>query len=143
MFFKAALLALIPAVFANPQYYGPAPAPAPATSATSAAASPSSLAATNSNQMIVQVAPGGNLVFNPSDIQAPVGTLVTFAFPGGLQHSVTQSSFGSPCTPLQGGFDSGLDGNSGDTFSINVTDASQPIYIFCKFPAHCGLGMVA
>ena len=61
---------------------------------------------------------------------------------------------------MQGGFDSGLVPNAGETYSINITDAStrewadeshrrvcltiipKAIYFFCKFPTHCGLGMV-
>ncbi|KIP06018.1 hypothetical protein PHLGIDRAFT_14178 [Phlebiopsis gigantea 11061_1 CR5-6] len=138
MFKAAAALSLLPLAFASPQLYGPAPGPAPAptTSSSSAASSASS----SSNQMIVQVGLNGGLGFTPSDITAPVGTAVTFVFGASIQHSVTQSSFADPCTPLSNGFDSGLTIDT--TFTVNVTDASTPVYFFCKFPTHCGLGMV-
>ena len=77
-----------------------------------------------------------------------------------IPHSVTQSSgLDAPCTPASGGFSSGLT-QGGNTFSINITDAStrelqspyllisltciilSAIYFFCEFPAHCGEGMV-
>jgi len=86
-------------------------------------------------------------VFNPPNISAPVGTLVTFYFPNlGTKHSVTQSTFADPCTYLaantsgsSAGFDSGL--TSGSTFTLNVTD-ENPIWYFCKQIGHCGQGMV-
>lgn len=137
MFKAAAAFALLPLAFSSPQYgYGPAPGPAPTSS--SSASSPSSTAS-NTNQMIVQVGNGG-FSFSPADIQAPVGTIITFSFQSPIQHSVTQSTFADPCTPMAGGFDSGL--TTGTTFSVNVTDASTPVYFFCKAPTHCGAGMV-
>lgn len=41
-----------------------------------------------------------------------------------IPHSVTESNFADPCTPLPNGFDSGLT-EGGTTFSVNVTDASS------------------
>lgn len=87
----------------------------------------------------------GKLVYSPANISAPVGTIVTFYFPSGLAHSVTQSSFAAPCTYLaasgntSAGFDSGL--QTAVQFSINITD-NQPIWFHCKQVQHCGLGMV-
>ncbi|EKM55712.1 uncharacterized protein PHACADRAFT_256531 [Phanerochaete carnosa HHB-10118-sp] len=136
--FKAALaLALFPLALASPQLYGPPPGPA--TPTTSSVSSAASSAAANSNEIIVQVGANGGISYTPSDIQAPVGTLVTFSFQASIQHSVTQMSFADPCTPMSGGFDSGLTMDT--TFSVNVTDASTPVYFACKFPTHCGLGM--
>ncbi|KAF9483769.1 hypothetical protein BDN70DRAFT_826943 [Pholiota conissans] len=99
--------------------------------------------------MNIDVAAGGNFVFNPPNITAAVGTLVTFYFPGGsIPHSVTQSSFANPCTFLAAdpnnsssvaGFDSGL--VLASTFTINITD-TQPIWFHCKQQTHCGSGMV-
>jgi len=47
------------------------------------------------------------LVFNPNNITAAVGDTVEFIF-NPKNHSVTQSSFAQPCTPLSGGFDTGF-----------------------------------
>ncbi|KAK7043696.1 hypothetical protein VNI00_008307 [Paramarasmius palmivorus] len=91
----------------------------------------------------------GNFAFNPPSVTATNGTLVTFYFPGGsFPHSVTQSSFASPCAHLEAdttagtpaGFDSGL--VNAVQFTINITDDTQPIWFHCKFPLHCGMGMV-
>lgn len=83
---------------------------------------------------------------------------------GGVPHSVTQSSFANPCTPLAAangsgpGFDSGL--QQAKQFSITITDdstrmflvfyvykkraeaSSLAIWFHCKQQTHCGLGMV-
>jgi hypothetical protein len=83
-------------------------------------------------------------------------------------HSVTQSTFANPCTYLAAGngsaagFDSGL--QTGTQFTITITNDQErkptfplpslffsfivylilvtAIWFFCKFPEHCGLGMV-
>ncbi|KAN0131555.1 hypothetical protein V8E53_010663 [Lactarius tabidus] len=95
----------------------------------------------------------GDLVYNPPFINATIGDNVEFAFLGG-NHTVTQSTLGSPCSPLSGGFDSGFKPSrpgsatpSGlPNFNITVTD-DQPIYVYCRQGAntpesHCGNGMV-
>jgi plastocyanin len=134
------------------QNYGGAPANAPASSSSSATSAASTVAPTapadTTGQMNIDVAFNKGLVFNPSNISAPVGTLVTFYYPNfGITHSVTQSSFDAPCTYLAAnttantpaGFDSGL--QAAATFTINITDTS-PIWFFCKQSTHCGMGMV-
>ncbi|KAN0107121.1 hypothetical protein V8E52_010428, partial [Russula decolorans] len=95
----------------------------------------------------VQVAPGGQLVYNPSNFAASIGTTVTFYFPkNSTPHSVTQGSFDKPCVYLAAsggnpaGFDSGL--QSGKKFTLKITNDKEPIFFFCKTPLHCGLGMV-
>ncbi|KAF8803520.1 hypothetical protein BYT27DRAFT_6727873 [Phlegmacium glaucopus] len=105
--------------------------------------------ADTAGNMNIDVAFQKNFAFHPANITAPVGTLVTFWFPNfGTNHSVTQSTFANPCTPLAAnatanapaGFDSGL--LSLSTFTINVTD-TNPIWYFCKQVTHCGgQGMV-
>jgi len=132
---------------ASPQYGAPPGGNSPASSSSSpssaAAAVPSAPPSTQ-GQINVDVAPGGQFVFNPANINATAGTLITFFFPSGsTPHSVTQSTFSDPCTPLTGngtGFDSGL--TNSKQFTLNVTDASTPIWFFCKTPLHCGGGMV-
>jgi len=96
----------------------------------------------------VNVAPG-SFTYSPNNFNATNGTQVTFWFPAinsGIMHSVTQGSFANPCTYLaatsnaSAGFDSGL--TNSDQFTITITDDSQPIWFHCKFPLHCGMGMV-
>ncbi|GAW01931.1 hypothetical protein LENED_003554 [Lentinula edodes] len=136
----------IPALV-SAQIYGPPPSSGTTTSAAPASA-PSAPPDTQ-GQMNINVAFNGNFVFNPANITAPVGTLVTFWFPGGdIPHSVTQSSFQEPCTYLTAnssagtgaGFDSGL--TNAVQFTINVTDDQRIIWFHCKQILHCGMGMV-
>ncbi|KAF9036702.1 Cupredoxin [Panaeolus papilionaceus] len=145
MFTKAFSLLLLPALALA--QYGPPPGPANPGPTSSAAPPPVPSAPANTpGQMNIDVAAGGKFVFGPSNITAPVGTLVTFFFPNaGITHSVTQSSFANPCTYLaasgnsSAGFDSGL--QAGAQFTINITN-TDPIWFFCKQVSHCGLGMV-
>jgi len=99
--------------------------------------------------MSVTVAQGGNLVFSPDTITANVGDTVTFTIVA--NHSVTATTFSSPCNQtLAGGFDSGfLNGGASSTgtatYTITVND-TNPIWIKCnqQIPEnHCALGMVA
>ncbi|TFK72545.1 hypothetical protein BDN72DRAFT_315797 [Pluteus cervinus] len=137
---------LLTATFALAQYG--APPAGPASPASSAPPPPApSAPASNSTQINVNVAPNGQFQFNPNNITAANGTLITFFFPNaGIAHSVTQSSFADPCTYLTAngsepaGFDSGL--QQAVEFTINITDDSQPIWFHCKQVDHCGLGMV-
>ncbi|KAI0002044.1 hypothetical protein BJV77DRAFT_32081 [Russula vinacea] len=92
------------------------------------------------------------LLFDPSYITAEVGDIVEFTFHP-KNHSVTQSSFPAPCTPLEGGFDTGFNPVANGTsdsalptrqFTVNDTN---PIWIHCRQAAntaasHCGKGMV-
>ncbi|KAF5330430.1 hypothetical protein D9619_005620 [Psilocybe cf. subviscida] len=151
MFSKLAFVFVLPALVLGQNYGAPDPAPAsPASTPTSsAAATVPSAPANTTGHINIDVGAGGKFVFSPANISAPVGTIVTFYFPGSLAHSVTQSSFANPCTYLAAnssaspstpaGFDSGL--VTASTFTINVTDTS-PIWFHCKQVSHCGLGMV-
>ncbi|KIK06490.1 hypothetical protein K443DRAFT_674151 [Laccaria amethystina LaAM-08-1] len=144
MLTAAFLTAFLFPVLAAAQYDNYGTTTSAATSATVAVAVPSAPANT-AGFMNVDVGFQGKLVFNPANISAPVGTIVTFYFPSGLAHSVSQSSFANPCTYLaasgntSAGFDSGL--QTAVQFSINITD-NQPIWYHCKQVKHCGLGMV-
>jgi len=146
MFTKVPFFFLLPALVAG-QAYGPPPGPVGPT--TTAAPSVPSAPPSTSSQINIDVAFNGNFVYNPNNVTAAVGTLVTFYFPGGTTaHSVTQSTFQNPCTYLTAdannsssvaGFDSGL--VTASTFTLNVTD-TQPIWFHCKQLTHCGTGMV-
>ncbi|KAF5378915.1 hypothetical protein D9757_008728 [Collybiopsis confluens] len=105
----------------------------------------------------VQVQVGGTasspaFLFSPNNLNATNGTVFTFTFTGAPgNHSVTQSSFASPCEPLAGGFDSGWVSipaggvTPPPTWNLTVTDTSKPIWFYCKqlLPsAHCAVGMI-
>jgi len=93
-----------------------------------------------------------SLKFIPEAIAADPGDQVVYHF-NPKNHTVTQSSFAGPCTPKQGGLDSGFRPVGSDvavadrpTFTITVND-TQPIWVFCNQAAntpnsHCGAGMV-
>ncbi|KAJ7149027.1 hypothetical protein C8R43DRAFT_1007838 [Mycena crocata] len=98
---------------------------------------------------IVNVGVEGSF-FSPATISAGLNDTITFMF-GGDFHSVTQSTFVSPCIRLPGGFDSGFAGR-GPTFSnptpvwnLRITNISEPIWFFCQASmptSHCKSGMV-
>jgi len=97
-------------------------------------------------------APGGFFQYIPPSFTATKGSTITFQFTGAPgNHTVTQSSFTDPCTPLQGGFDSGFvfippaNVSTPPTWSLTITDDTKPIYFFCQqlLPSpHCSSGMV-
>ncbi|KAK6984140.1 Cupredoxin [Favolaschia claudopus] len=97
----------------------------------------------------VQVGAQGNLAYDPPFIQAAQGDLIRFIF-NPKNHSVTQSSFDSPCHPLIGGASSGFhfaSNTSGllDTWQFAVPSAANPFWFFCAQTqpvSHCGKGMV-
>lgn len=77
----------------------------------------------------VTVGANGTLAYNPPTIQANVGDTVTFTFEA-KNHTVSQSSFAQPCTPLANGFNSGfMPIQAGSTtfpsFTITVNDVSH------------------
>jgi hypothetical protein len=95
--------------------------------------------------------PGGVFQYINPDVTAANGTVVSFQFTGVPgNHTVTQSSFSAPCTPLAGGFDSGWVQIGAavpvtPTFNITITNDSKPIWFFCKQlnpSPHCDDGMV-
>ncbi|KAJ6552580.1 hypothetical protein DFH09DRAFT_1319031 [Mycena vulgaris] len=95
--------------------------------------------------------PGGTTQFTPNIVVAALGSIVTFqftGFPG--NHSVTQSSFNSPCDPLPGGFDSGWVSvtellSPPPEWNLTITNDQQPLWFYCKQlvkAPHCNAGMV-
>jgi plastocyanin len=101
---------------------------------------------------VVQVGnANGTLAYSPEAISAQPGDQVVFHF-NPKNHTVTQSSFAGPCSPKDGGFNSGfmpVAANVTDnfpTYTITVND-TQPIWVYCAQAAntpasHCGAGMV-
>ncbi|KAJ3991427.1 hypothetical protein F5050DRAFT_1794247 [Lentinula boryana] len=95
----------------------------------------------------ITVGINGQLAFGPANISAAIGDIVEFTFLA-KNHSVVQSSFSEPCTPLVDGFNLGfhpVDANTtGPTLSITVNNTS-PIWGYCAQTSpvsHCGSGMV-
>lgn len=86
------------------------------------------------------------LVYSPDTITANVGDMVQFNFMS-QNHTVTQSSFGTPCEKIANGVDSGFMPNPSNTvspppmmlFQVNTT---TPIWMYCRQKGHCGKGMV-
>ncbi|KAJ7089047.1 hypothetical protein C8R43DRAFT_296963 [Mycena crocata] len=107
-------------------------------------------------QVTIQVggnssSPGGPVQFHPNLALATNGTIVTFQFTGAPgNHSVTQSSFTSPCQPLAGGFDSGWVSvpqslPAPPEWNLTITNDQIPIWFYCKQLSkvpHCNAGMV-
>ncbi|KAF3765811.1 Cupredoxin, partial [Cryphonectria parasitica EP155] len=95
-----------------------------------------------------QVTVGGTagLVYTPSSITAAVGDMVVFTFMS-TNHTVTQSSFTSPCVAMAGGMDSGFQPNANNAVNPPPQVAMQvqvttPLWFYCKQTGHCGKGMV-
>jgi plastocyanin len=118
MLAQAFLLVLLPLALA--QGYGgsggsstSSTSTAPSTVAAAAAsATPSSDSDSDATSHNVDVGEDG-FVFTPATLKAAVGDTVNFHFYP-LNHSVTQSSFDAPCTPLQAGIFSGFHPSSKD-----------------------------
>ncbi|KAJ7214456.1 hypothetical protein GGX14DRAFT_360145 [Mycena pura] len=111
-----------------------------------ASESSASAPASSGSDILVLVGQNNSLTFSPSNITAQVGDTVTFQFQS-KNHSVTQSSFASPCVPLAGGVDSGFQAVAPDAtalpvFSFTLNNASTPLFFFSKQNAECQEGMV-
>jgi plastocyanin len=121
--------------------------------ATTYGSYPGSAAPTAGASTTHQVVVGGSgLYYNPSNITAQVGDVIQFQFQQ-KNHTVTQSTFSTPCRSLtststsgQVGFDSGFmpvaQGSTDfPTWSLTVNDTA-PIWAYCRQATHCGQGMV-
>ena len=69
------------------------------------------------------------LAFSPASITAKNGSVITFVFDGVPgNHTVAQSTFATPCTPMAGGFDSGFFLTNSSTFGVwnlTITDDTK------------------
>ncbi|KAF2187482.1 Cupredoxin [Zopfia rhizophila CBS 207.26] len=87
----------------------------------------------------------GELKFEPAVINATEGDTVTFKF-WPKNHSVAQAAFANPCEPMDNGFWSGYIPSSlnaaEESFMIEVTNTSKPIWFYCTQGKHCQQGMV-
>ncbi|KAG4221687.1 hypothetical protein PC116_g29837, partial [Phytophthora cactorum] len=96
--------------------------------------------------------PNGTLTFSPDNLKADVGDMIQFQFRGG-NHSVAQSNFDNPCTPIsdhtnQTGIFSGYQPVAASkamgmipTYTVKVS-AKTPLWFYCSQGKHCQNGMV-
>ncbi|RDL30787.1 Uncharacterized protein BP5553_10132 [Venustampulla echinocandica] len=134
------LFSLFP--WALAQYGGGSPSSSRTTSTESATTTTSSAHGVQT----VTVGKDNALAFSPDSITAAVGSSIEFVFYPPV-HSVTQSSFDSPCAPLANGtgFWSGAITTTGDktntnVFTLTIND-TNPIWFYCATPSHCETGM--
>ncbi|KAH8101013.1 hypothetical protein BXZ70DRAFT_907149 [Cristinia sonorae] len=95
------------------------------------------------------------LGFDPSSIRPSAGDTITFTYqfaewvkdPPTNQHTATQSTFENPCTPLPGGFDTGIQTTgsilkgTGASFDLAVNN-TDPLWFFSAANQDCKAGMV-
>ncbi|KAL1944445.1 hypothetical protein VTO73DRAFT_2875 [Trametes versicolor] len=100
----------------------------------------------------VKVGENGGLTYDPTSVTAANGDTIEFQFLS-KNHTVTQSTFASPCsnitdaTGLVTGVDSGYqfvptNATSFPVWSITVNNASTPLWFYCRQAKHCQAGMV-
>lgn len=128
----------------------PAPTESAPTSSTSSTDSTNSASSSDASQPIKVIVgdASGALTFNPSNVTAAIGQTITFEFHQ-KNHSVVQSTFAAPCSPMTGGFKSdffAVDPTATEfqSWSITVND-TNPIWAYCRQinpKSHCGAGMV-
>ncbi|KAJ6213713.1 hypothetical protein PSV09DRAFT_2396216 [Bipolaris maydis] len=97
------------------------------------------------SQIIPVVVGGPQDTFVPNSITAAVGDIVQFQFSNG-NHTVTQSTADTACTPMDGGIHSGHipfeDGQTEvGTFNMPIT-STEPMFLYCATGPHCQLGQV-
>ncbi|KAG9019559.1 hypothetical protein FRB90_000467 [Tulasnella sp. 427] len=85
------------------------------------------------------------LTFTPNQVTAAVGDIVTFEFHP-KNHTLTQSTFASPCSPMSGGVDSGFmpvaaTATEFPVFSFKINEVT-PLWFYCAQGTHCQSGMV-
>jgi plastocyanin len=114
--------------------------------ATLASLSFVSVASAAVHEVTVGGAAPNTLLFQPEALYAEVGDTVKFTFQQ-KNHTVTQTSFGNVCKPLEYGADSGFQPVGADqvadfpTWEYTVT-TTEAVWFYCKQQGHCGKGMV-
>jgi len=95
---------------------------------------------------VVQVGANDTLTFMPNNIEVQNGDSVSFQFLT-KNHTVTQSTFATPCTMMPNGVDSGFQFVPANSTTImqwtfTVNNASAPLWFYCRQATHCEQGMV-
>jgi len=135
------VLAALPVAFAQGYGSGDSSSSSVSTATSSAAATVETVSGKTVH--VVEVG-NGALTFVPNSISAAVGDIVEFHFYP-ASHSVAQSSFAAPCTPLNSSaFFSGpvpsTSGVAAKTFQLTV-NSTAPIWFYCATLKHCESGM--
>ena len=109
-------------------------------------ASTTSTTSSTPSVQTVTVGDDNKLAFSPDSITADVGSTIEFQFYPPI-HSVTQSSFDSPCVPFTNGtgFWSGPitttgQGINANVFTLTIND-TNPVWFYCATLGHCESGM--
>jgi len=85
------------------------------------------------------------LTFTPNQVTAAIGDTVSFEFHP-KNHTLTQSTFASPCTAMSGGVNSGFmpvaaNATTFPVYSLQINQVT-PLWFFCEQTGHCQQGMV-
>ncbi|KAF8319337.1 hypothetical protein DL93DRAFT_176550 [Clavulina sp. PMI_390] len=80
---------------------------------------------------------GEGTAFSPQTVTASAGDMVEFMFSG--LNTATQVMFDTPCTAMEGGFDSGRLTSGKFTVQVN---SSETVWVACLLPSHCTAGIV-
>lgn len=112
-----------------------------------AVSSTSTSSAAGTTQTIIAAKNGTtDLTFSPNTLTAAPGTFVEFQFMG-MNHSVAQSAFATPCTPLNSlSFYSGFNfatksGLASNVFTLQI-NSTAPVWFYCPQAQHCVKGMI-
>lgn len=122
--------------------------------ASSSVKSKTNFLATAQKVQVVTVSSTNNsLIYSPDRVTAAVGDMVQFQFVAG-NHTVTQSTFDQPCTPINTimtnvtGFHSGYMPAAASqstgmipTYTIKINNTT-PLWVYCAQGRHCESGMV-
>jgi plastocyanin len=114
--------------------------------ALAAALTSFSLAAAQSQRILVTVGANNGLTYEPTTATGKAGDVLAFQFQS-KNHTVTQSTFDAPCTFKTGGVDSGfLPVQNGSTqfseWSFTIVNDTAPMWFYCAQGQHCKAGMV-
>jgi plastocyanin len=92
----------------------------------------------------VSVGKDGKVAYDPPKLDGvQAGDTIQFQFQS-KNHTVTQSTFASPCTPMDKGVDSGYfkvpDGaTSFPQWSFTLDDVKGPLWFYCRQPGYANL----
>ncbi|KAH9480363.1 hypothetical protein JR316_0006961 [Psilocybe cubensis] len=98
-------------------------------------------------QFTVSVGPNNGLTYDPPSITGvKAGDQISFKFLS-KNHTLTQSTFATPCVAKPDGVDSGYvpvaaGATSFPEWTIQIDNVTAPLWFYCAQGAHCKAGMV-